>query len=118
GDDAPDAPAIQLDRVVLVGGDGLDDQLDIRGDAQQIGNHVGRACQEGSLEQDDIGGVAFNGCAQIRKGISLSDDPQIVFKGKYLANANPVNGLRIRKDNADSARLYRRFVGFTFRGVI
>ena len=73
------------------------------------------AGQQAAFEQDHVGWVAFDGRAQILERVGLRHHAKIVFERKDLANSDAVNGLRIRKNNADSARLYRCVKNFAIR---
>jgi hypothetical protein len=79
--------------VVFVGGNGLDDQFDVGGDAQQVGDDVGCTGQHASLKQDDVGGIALDGGAEIFDGVCLGDDAKVVFQSKDFANAYAIDCL-------------------------
>ena len=93
--------------MVLIRLDRLDNQLDVGRRPQQIRDNVGRARQHAAFKQDNVGGVALDGKTQIVNGIGLRYHAQIVLQRKYLADADPINRLRIRNDNANSPRLHR-----------
>ena len=73
-----------------------------------------RAGQQAALQEHHVGGIALDGRAQILQGIGLGHDAKIVFEREYLANANAVDRLGIRKYHPDGPRLDRSFVTFAF----
>ena len=93
----------------------LHDQFDIRGNAEHIGNGIGRTGQQATFNQNHVGGMAFERSAQILKRVGLSHNADIVFERKYFANSHAINSLRIRKDNADGPRLHRCVENFAIR---
>jgi len=91
--------------VVLVGRNGLHNQLDVGRHAQDFGNDIGGAGQQAALEQHDVGGIALDRKVQILERISLGDDPEVVFEREYFANSDAVNSLGVGKNNANRSRL-------------
>ena len=53
--------------------------------------------------------------AQILERVGLGNDADIVFEREDFANSDAIDGLRIRKDNADGPRLDRSVKNFAIR---
>ena len=72
GNDAADAATIEVDGVGLVAGGGLDDDLEIGGEADDGGNRVGGAGDHGAFEKENVGGDALDGVLEALEVIGLS----------------------------------------------
>ena len=90
----------------LIGVRGLHNNLDFRGQTQQFGNRVRRADEHIPFQQHHIRGVTLHRRVQILDRFRLGHYPDIVLKGKYLADADPVDRLRIRKNDANGSRAW------------
>jgi hypothetical protein len=68
---------------------------------QKIGNsfdHVGRQCR---FEQHYIGGEFLGGRKRLGKRFSLTDDANVIFHRKDLAQASAKDGLRVGHDHTN-----------------
>ena len=70
-------------------------------------NGIRGARDQATFENDEIRWEPLDGCFQVLEVVNLCNHPDVVFQGKDLAYADTVNGLRIRKNDADDVRLGR-----------
>ena len=62
-------------------------------------------------------GITFQRGAKILQRIRLHHYAKIVFEREDFSDADPVNCLRIRQDNADDSRLYLSVFGRFFNKI-